>query len=96
MKYNTYISLEDFTKRFKVSPARAKEAELKATLVMAIIKEIEAQDLTHQEVAHLTGVARTTITGITNGSLKKITLDRLVRILTTLGASIEIKVRKAA
>lgn len=96
MTATRYTSLAQLAKRFKISPARAKEAELKAVLVMAIIDEINAQELTHQEVATLTGVSRSTITGITSGSLKKITLDRLVRILTILGPSIEMKIKKVA
>lgn len=96
MTNKRYTSISKFAERFKISPARAKEAELKALLVKSIVKEIIDQELTHQEVATLTGVARSTITGIINGSLKKITLDRLVRVLTILGPNIEMKIKKAA
>jgi predicted XRE-type DNA-binding protein len=79
-----------------LSETHAIEAELK-TKIMAKIKEtIEAKGLTHQEVADLSGLGRTVITGIVNFSIQRITLDRLIRVLVSLGITPEVKFKKSA
>jgi predicted XRE-type DNA-binding protein len=61
-----------------------------------IRKEIEKKELTHQEVANLSGVGRTVITGIVNCSIQRVTIDRLVKVLSSLGIKAELKYKKAA
>jgi predicted XRE-type DNA-binding protein len=96
MKSKKFKKIEDFAKEVGLSKERGKIAEIKALLTYEIIKAIDKQDLTHQNVADLSEVPRSAITGIVTGSLQKVTLDRLVRILTALGKSVELKVRNAA
>jgi predicted XRE-type DNA-binding protein len=86
----------DFAKHFDLSEARAVEGELKAMLIKSIIKEIHRKELTHAEVAGLSGVPRTAITGIVNGSMLKVTIDRLLRIMLAIGLTVELKVKKAS
>ena len=69
---------------------------MKAKLTKEIIKAISKEELTHKEVADLSGVPRSAVTGIINGSLQKVSIDRLIRILGTLGKTVELKVKKAA
>jgi len=47
-------------------------------------------------VAKQAGVARTNVTGIISGSVKSVTLDRLVRIAASLGMSMELEIKKSA
>ena len=77
----------------KIDRGRAVEAKIKASLIKSFVKEVERKDLTHQEVADLAGVSRTTITGIINGSLQKVTINRLLRIATAIGMGIDLKVK---
>ncbi len=71
------------------------EAEVKARLTKALIQQIKKDQLTHQEVAKLAKISRTTVTGILNGSLQKVTIDRLLRILAAIGLGVEVRVKKA-
>lgn len=95
-KPKRYKKFRDFTDSLGIDPARALEAEMKANLTAALIREVEKQQLTHKEVAELSGIARSTVTGIITGSLQNVTIDRLLKILSGLGLSVEVKVKKSA
>lgn len=91
-----YSSVSSFAKGIGVSEARSIESKLKAKLVAAIRREMEKQELSHDQVAKLAGVARTNITGIISGSVTSVTLDRLVRIAAALGLSMDLEIKKSA
>jgi predicted XRE-type DNA-binding protein len=91
-----YRSVKNFALSVGVSEQRATESKLKAKLVAAIRREIKLCEISHAEVAHLAGVARTNITGIISGSVSSVTLDRLVRIATALGLSLDLRIHKSA
>lgn len=91
-----YKKVSDLAVSLGVSKERGQLAELKSRLTKEIKKFIEANELTHQDLADLSGVPRSAITGIINGSLQKVTLDRLLRILFSLGLKIEMKIKTAA
>ena len=95
-KAKRYKNFHDLADSFGVEPMRAVEAEVKASLTKAIIREVAKQNLTHQEVAELAGVARTTVTGIINGSLQKVSIDRLLRIISAIGLSVQVSVKRSA
>lgn len=78
------------------SKERGQLAELKARLIREIIKEVDNQQMTHQELADLSGIPRSAITGIINCSLQKVTIDRLIRVLWSLGLNVEMKIKSAA
>lgn len=96
MKSKTYNSASDLAESLGLSTERGLVAEMKAKLTKEIIKAISKEELTHKEVADLSGVPRSAVTGIINGSLQKVSIDRLIRILGTLGKTVELKVKKAA
>lgn len=96
MKSKAYNSASDLAESLGLSRERGLVAEMKAKLTKEIIKAISKEDLTHKEVADLSGVPRSAVTGIINGSLQKVSIDRLIRILGTLGKTVELKVKKAA
>lgn len=91
-----YKNVSDLSVSLGLSKERGQLAELKSRLTKEIIKSIEENELTHQELANLSGVPRSAITGIINGSLQKVTLDRLLRVLFSLGLKIEMKIKAAA
>jgi len=79
-----------------ISKSRGLAALLKAQLIAAVRREVDRQHLTHAEVARRSGLSRSAVTGILSGSLQKITIDRVLRLLDAVGLEAEVKVRRAA
>lgn len=90
-----YKNTKELALAIGLSEERGQLAELKAKLTKEIILTLKHQNLTHQELSNLSGVPRSAITGIINGSLQKVTIDRLVRILFSLGYIIDMKLKVA-
>jgi predicted XRE-type DNA-binding protein len=81
---------------FSVSSARGTEAVIKAQLISAILRKIEKTKITHVQIAERSGLARSAVTGILSGSLQKVTIDRVLKILDAVGLTAEVRVKKAA
>lgn len=96
MKSKTYKNSTDLALALGLSAEHGIIAEMKASLTNEIIKAINKQSLTHKEVSELSGVPRTAITGIINGSLQKVSIDRLIRVVGSLGKKVELKYKNAA
>ena len=75
---------------------RGLEAVVKAQLIAAVVREISRRGLTHVELAVRSGLPRSAVTGILSGSLQKVTIDRLLRLLEGAGLEADIRVRRAA
>ena len=90
-----FKNLRDLSVSLGLPTSRGLEAEMKATLTKALIREIERRGLTHNQVAELADVSQSTVTGIINGSLQKVTVDRLLRIIGAIGLGVEVRVKKA-
>jgi predicted XRE-type DNA-binding protein len=88
--------IELLAKKIGLPKSRAYEAATKAKLIKEIITQVEQNGFTHAEVAEMAGVARSTVTGIISGSLQKVSLDRLVRILSAMGFIVDFKIKKAS
>jgi transcriptional regulator with XRE-family HTH domain len=58
--------------------------------------EVRRRGLTHAELAKRSGLSRTTVTGILSGSLQKVTIDRVLRLVEAAGLEAQLKVRRAA
>jgi predicted XRE-type DNA-binding protein len=86
----------ELAKKLKSSKNRSLEAIMKAELIDAVMKSAESNRLTHAELAKRSGLSRSNVTGILSGSLQKVTVDRLLRLVEAAGLVAEIKVRKAA
>jgi plasmid maintenance system antidote protein VapI len=76
--------------------SRALEALLKARLIAAVVHEAYRGGLTHAELARRSGLARSAVTGILSGSLQKVTIDRVLRLVDAAGLEAEITARRAA
>lgn len=96
MKSKKYDSVKEVAKDLGLDPKLGELAVLKAELTLEIQNIIQKKGLTHKEVSELSGVPRSSVTGILNGSLQKVTLDRLIRILISLGKSLSIKIKDPA
>jgi len=79
-----------------VSKARGMEAVIKADLIAAVTKSIDRLGLTHADVAERAGLARSAVTGILSGSLQRVTIDRVLRLVEAVGLEAEVRVRPAA
>lgn len=79
-----------------ISPARSAEAVMKAQLISAILKAVKRLGLTHAEIAKRARIPRSAVTGILSGSLQKITLDRVLRLVDAVDLVAEIRIKKAA
>ena len=79
-----------------IPKGRGLEAVLKAQLIAAVVREISRRGLTHVELAARSGLPRSAVTGILSGSLQKVTIDRLLRLVEAAGLEADIRVRRAA
>lgn len=86
------INADRLSKLLKISPARGMEALMKAQLISAVIKTVEKEGLTHAELAKRSGLPRTAVTGILSGSLQKITIDRILKLVEAAGLVAEVRV----
>jgi predicted XRE-type DNA-binding protein len=89
-------AIKELSTKLKISPARANQAIIKAKIISALIHEVERQDLSHLELANRSGLSRSSVTGILSGSLQKITIDRLLKLLDAVNLQADIKLKKAA
>ena len=89
-------SATSLAQQLRISPGRGLEAVTKAQLISAVLREVSRQQLTHAELARRARLPRSAVTGILSGSLQKVTIDRVLRLIEAVGLETEIKVRRAA
>ncbi|MGH2461936.1 MAG: helix-turn-helix domain-containing protein [Chloroflexota bacterium] len=70
-----------------------EEELLKAQLARQVIAIITRRGLTQSEAAALLGVPQPNISALMNGRLKRISVERLIRFLNSLGGDVEIVVK---
>jgi predicted XRE-type DNA-binding protein len=68
---------------------------LKAELVLRLDKAIRALHLTQRDAARRIGSTQPELSKILNGKFSEVSLERLMRFMAALGATIEIKVGAA-
>ena len=96
MKAKRYKTIEDFGKDLGVTSDRILISKMKTTLKKRIIKEAEARELTCVELAEASGLTRTVVSGIVNGSLQSVSIERLIRLASALNLSVELNIKDAA
>ncbi len=89
-------SAERLASELKISRARGIEAVIKAQLIRAVIDASNEQGITHDQIARRSGVPRSAVTGILSGSLQKVTLDRVLKLVEAVNLTAEIRTRRAA
>jgi len=80
----------------KIPPSRALEAVIKAQLIAAVIKAASKKGLTHELLAQRSGLSRSAVTGILAGSVQKVTINRVLRLVEAAGLVAEVKVKEVA
>ena len=93
---STRTSAVGLAKQIGISKSRALEATLKARLIAAVVREAGRRGLTHAALAARSGLPRSAVTGILSGSLQKVTIDRVLRLVEAAGLEAEIRVHRAA
>ncbi len=79
-----------------ISESRSMEAVVKAELISAVLREVERAGITHAELAKRSGLGRSTVTGVLSGSLQRVTIDRILRLVAAAGLEAHVKVKRAA
>ena len=87
---------DELSRLLAIPKSRGLEATLKAQLVAAVLRETRRRGLTHAELAGRSGLARSAVTGILAGSLQRVTIDRLLRLVEAAGLEAAIRTRRAA
>jgi predicted XRE-type DNA-binding protein len=85
----------ELAKQLGISQSKGMEAVIKAQLITAILKNAKKEGLTHEELAKRSGLPRSAVTGILSGSLQKVTIDRVLKLLEASNLVAEVKVKKA-
>ena len=83
-------------RKLGIPKRRGLESTLKATLIAAVVREVEQRGVTHAVLADRSGLPRSAVTGILSGSLQRVTIDRVLRLVDAAGLEAEIRVRRAA
>ncbi|MFH1017715.1 MAG: XRE family transcriptional regulator [Pseudomonadota bacterium] len=86
----------EFARTLRISRQRSSEAVIKAQLIAAVVEAALEHRLTHALLAKRSGLPRSAVTGILSGSLQKITVDRVLRLIEAAGLIAEVRIRKAA
>jgi predicted XRE-type DNA-binding protein len=82
-------------KQLGIRKSRGLEATLKAELIAAVAREVDRRRLTHAALAARSGLPRSAVTGILSGSLQKVTVDRVLRLVEAAGLGAEVRIRAA-
>ena len=93
---NKRTSAGRLAKLLGIPKSRGLESVLKAQLIAAVIREVDRRGLTHTELATRSGLPRSAVTGILSGSLQRVTIDRVLRLVEAAGLEAEIRVTRAA
>jgi predicted transcriptional regulator len=86
----------ELARKLRLPESRGIEAVLKAELIAAVAREAKVQKLTHAELARRSKLPRSAVTGILSGSLQRVTLDRILKLVEAVGFVPEIKLKKVA
>ena len=86
----------ELAKELGISRARGIEAVIKAQLIRAVIDAADDQNITHEQISKRSGVPWSAVTGILSGSLQKVTLDRVLKLVEAVNLTAEVRTKRAA
>ena len=92
-KIPVYRSSGDVFIDIGFTPEEAAELNAKSTLIMAIDDTIVRRKLKQAEAARICGTDQPTLSKVLRGRMESVTIDRLASWLTSLGRTVEIRVR---
>jgi len=74
----------------------AASLRLRASMMDAVIAEIERRKLTQARAAKMMGITQPRVSNLMSGKLHLFSVDTLVMLLAKLGLRVEMRVKKAA
>ena len=96
MKTKRYKNIDELGKDLGISPERVGISEMKTKLKQRIIQETLKRNVSNVQLAESSGLTRTVVSGIINGSLQSVSLERLIRLAFAIDLVVGINIRKAA
>lgn len=93
MKKQTYASVWD---AIEDTPGAAASMRVRAELMIAIQRYVEASGDTQVQAAKHLGLTQPRLNDLLRGRIKKFSLDALVNMLARVGRHVAVKVKKAA
>lgn len=96
-KIKTYKDLDSFSKEvLGLSDYDNWLITTKNKIIASIVNARKKQSISQKELAEILGTTQSVISRIENGTSRHITLDYLMRVVTVLGISPNITLKKAA
>lgn len=77
-------------------PAMRENLKLRSVLMSELTRHIQREGLTQAQAAKLFGVTQPRISNLMHGKIDAFGLDLLVRMATTAGLRVSMKIKKAA
>ena len=96
MKTKRYKSIDALGKDFGILPERIGISEMKTKLKQRIKQETLKRNVSIVQLAELSGLTRTVVSGIINGSLQSVSLERLIRLAFAIDLVVDLSIRRAA
>jgi predicted XRE-type DNA-binding protein len=93
MTKNRFASVWDAIEK---TPAQAENLKLRSSLMLALKKHIEREELSQTEAAKVFGVTQPRISNLMHGKIELFGLDMLVNMLSAAGLRVSLRVKKAA
>ena len=78
------------------TPAQAENMKLRSSLMLALKRHIERENLSQIEAAKVFGVTQPRISDLMRGKIELFGLDMLVNMLAAAGLRVTLQVKKAA
>lgn len=86
---NVWDAIED-------DPATAENLKLRSSLMLALKRYIQREGFTQTEAARVFGVTQPRMSNLVRGKINSFGLDLLVKMATTAGLRVSMKIEKAA
>lgn len=96
MKMKRYKKIEEFGKDLGLSHEQIDISKMKSKLKKEIQSEVLKQELNPTILAAQSGLARSAVSGILNGSLQSVSLERLIRLAMALNIRVDLSIKKVA
>jgi predicted XRE-type DNA-binding protein len=96
MKMKRYKKIGDFGHDLGLSKDQIEIAKLKTKIKKEILLMVKLTGLNPTDLAEKSGLARSVVSGIVNGSLQSVSIERLIKLAMALGLEVGINLKKAA
>ena len=80
----------------RLKAVEAENLKLRSSLMLALKKHIEREELSQTEAAKVFGVTQPRISNLMHGKIELFGLDMLVNMLSAAGLRVSLRVKKAA